>query len=293
MQISQDSYSAHMNNKPGTLYVVATPIGNLEDITLRALRILGEVDLIAAEHVPVARVLLRRYEIETPVIPYHDRGPDAQQLVERMQNGQAVALVSDAGTPGVSDPGRNLVAAAVRAGVQVVPIPGAASSVALWSVSGTASPQVHLHGFLPRKTNARRSALEQLASLNSGSIVFESPRRVVDTLKDLATVIPDAHLVIGRELTKLHEQIWRGSPAEAVAAFQEPRGEFTILIVPPAGEQRSWSDAEIAEALADAASQGASRSQSARLVAQRSGRPRREIYALWPFGHDRWTFKAR
>ena len=273
-------------NHEGVLYVVATPIGNLEDITLRALRILGEVDLIAAEHVPVARVLLRHYEIKTPVIPYHDRGPDAQRLVERMKNGQAVALVSDAGTPGVSDPGRNLVAAAVDSQIKVVPIPGAASSVALWSVSGADSPQVHLNGFLPRKTRERRQAILDLAGLDSGTLIFESPRRVAETLTDLADLIPDAHLVIGRELTKLHEQIWRGSPAEAVEAFQEPRGEFTILIVPPSGEQPRWTDAEIADALADAAAQGASRSQSARLVAQQSGRPRREIYALWPFGQE-------
>ncbi len=275
------------DNQAGVLYVVATPIGNLEDITLRALRVLSEVDLIAAEHVPVARVLLRHYEIDTPVIPYHDHGPDAQRLVERMLQGQSVALVSDAGTPGVSDPGRNLVAAAVDSDINIVPIPGAASSVALWSVSGSESPRVHLHGFLPRKSKDRRSELQMLADLESSSIVFESPRRVVDTLMELADVIPEARLVIGRELTKLHEQIWRGTPAQALEEFSEPRGEFTILIIPPAGEQRRWTDTEIADALADAASQGASRSQAARFVAQQSGRPRREIYSLWPFGQER------
>ena len=276
-----------MPNADGILYVVATPIGNLEDITLRALRVLREVDLIAAEHVPVARVLLRHYEIETPVIPYHDAGPDAQRLLKRLTSGQSLALVSDAGTPGVSDPGRNLVAAAVDADIKVVPIPGPASSIALWSVSGAASPQVHLQGFLPRKRKDRREALKHLAALESGSIVFESPRRIADTLQDLIDLIPDAELLIGRELTKLHEQIWRGSPAEAVREFSQPRGEFTILIVPPAGEQPRWSDAEIADALADAAAQGASRSQAARFVARESGRPRREIYALWPFNSER------
>ena len=125
-----------MSNDPGRLYVIATPIGNLEDITLRAIRVLGEVDLIAAEHVPVARTLLRHFEIDTQVIPYHDRGHDAQRLVERMHKGQSVALVSDAGTPGVSDPGRNLIGVAVEAEIQIVPIPGPAASIALWSVSG-------------------------------------------------------------------------------------------------------------------------------------------------------------
>lgn len=275
------------HNQEGVLYVVATPIGNLEDITLRALRVLREVDLIAAEHVPVALTLLRHFEIETPVAAYHDRGPDAQRLVERMKSGQAVALVSDAGTPGVSDPGRNLVAAAVEAGIDVVPIPGTAASVALWSVSGADSPRVHLYGFLPRKSKDRRQAIQELAELDSGSLIFESPRRIVDTLRDLADVVPDAQLVIGRELTKLHEQIWRGSPADAIEEFSEPRGEFTILIIPPAGDQPRWTDSEIADALADAASQGASRSQAARHVAQQSGRPRREVYGLWPFGQDR------
>ena len=271
----------------GVLYVVATPIGNLEDITLRALRILGEVDLIAAEHVPVARALLRHYEIDTPVVPYHDRSADARRLVERMRQGQSVALVSDAGTPGVSDPGRRLVAAAVEADIAVAPIPGPASSTALWSVSGVESPQVHLYGFLPRKSGERRSALQAIAARESGTIVFESPRRVHDLLSDLAAIMPDTYLVIGRELTKLHEQIWRGSPTEALREFDEPRGEFTILIVPPLSETPRWTDSEVAKALAEAASQGASRSQAARYVAQQSGRPRREVYTLWPFSNER------
>ncbi|MDE2746011.1 MAG: 16S rRNA (cytidine(1402)-2'-O)-methyltransferase [Chloroflexota bacterium] len=276
-----------MSTDPGTLYVVATPIGNLEDITLRALRVLREVDLIAAEHVPVALALLRHYEIDTPVLPYHDRGPDPQRIVERIERGQSVALVSDAGTPGVSDPGRNLVAAALDAGFDVVPIPGAAASVALWSVSGAESPQVMLYGFLPRKTSERRRALEQLAALGQPSIVFESPRRVRSTFQDMADTVPDAQLVVGRELTKLHEQIWRGTPAEALEEFGEPRGEFTILLIPPVEGGRLWTDDDVAKALAEAASQGASRPQAARFVAQQSGRPRREVYALWPFESER------
>ena len=274
-------------NQDGALYVVATPIGNLEDITLRALRTLREVDVIAAEHVPVARTLLRHFEIDTPVIPYHDRGPDAQRLVERMERAQSVALVSDAGTPGVSDPGRNLVAATVDADVSVVPIPGPAASVALWSVSGAESPSVFLRGFLPRKPKERRATLHDIAEQATATVIFESPRRIRDTLSDLETIIPEAHLVIGRELTKLHEQIWRGSPAEALREFTKPRGEFTFLVIPPALQPRPWTDAQIADALADTASQGASRSQAARHVAQQSGRPRRDVYALWPFGQDR------
>lgn len=275
------------SDKRGALYVVATPIGNLEDITIRALRILREVDLIAAEHVPVALTLLRHFEIETSVLAYHDRGPEAQRLIRRMEQGESVALISDAGTPGVSDPGRNLVAAAVEAEIRVIPIPGPAASVALWSVSGSEAPQVLLHGFLPRKRGERRKLLQQIAERGEETIIFESPRRVLGTLNDVSAIMPDCRLVIGRELTKQHEEVWRGTVSEALDAFSEPRGEFTILLIPPRAGPPHWTDSEIADALAEAASQGASRSQAARHVAQLSGRPRREVYALWPFEPQR------
>ena len=276
-----------MPTEPGTLFIVATPIGNLEDITLRALRVLKQVDLIAAEHVPVARVLLRHYEIDTPVVPYHDDGAEPARLLRRIQDGQSVAIVSDAGTPALSDPGHAAVDAAHDAGLPVVPIPGASAAVALWSVSGLAGANVVCYGFLPRRPAAVRRTLLDLAQRGLPTIVFEAPRRLRSTLTELSRLIPDAHLIVGRELTKLHEQIWRGSPDEALRAFREPRGEFAILIVPPATEQPHWSDARVADALAEAAAQGASRSQAARHVAQQSGRPRREIYTLWPFSQER------
>ena len=277
-----------MDPQTGVLYVVATPIGNLEDITLRALRVLREVDLIAAEHVPVARALLRHFDIETSVLPYHDRGVDAARLVARMLHGESVALVSDAGTPGVSDPGRRLVAASVEAGIRVSPIPGPAASIALWSVSGAESPQARLSGFLPRKRNDRRRVIQNIATCSEPTLLFESPRRMPDTLRDLAELMPDAKLVVGRELTKLHEQIWRGTPREALDAFsREPRGEFTVLVIPPPSAEAPWGDQRIAAALEEAAVQGASRSQAARYVSQQSGRPRREVYALWPFESQR------
>ena len=275
-----------MPTDPGTLYVVATPIGNLEDITLRALRILRDVDLIAAEHVPVARALLRHFDIETSVVAYHDHGPEAEQIVRRMLQGESVALTSDAGTPGMSDPGHSLVAASRGAGLSVVPIPGATASAALWSVAGLAGADFHNYGFLPRKPSAVRRALVDLAEQSRPAIVYEAPRRLQSTLAAIAQVIPDAQLTIGRELTKLHEQIWTGRPEEALNEFSDPRGEFTILLIPPPPDTESWSDAQISEALAEAAAQGASRSQAARHVARRSSRPRREIYALWPFSQQ-------
>ncbi len=276
-----------MPSDPGTLYVVATPIGNLEDITLRALRVLREVDLVAAEHVPVALTLLRHFEIDTPVTAYHDRGPEPLQLVERLRGGESIAIVSDAGTPGLSDPAHAVVAAAREAGLTVSPIPGASAGATLWSAAGIAGSDVRHYGFLPRKPAAVRRTIAEFAEQGRPVIAFEAPRRLRATLEQLARIAPGAELTIGRELTKLHEQIWTGSPAEALEEFSEPRGEFTLLIVPPVGEQTPWTDAEIAQALAEAAAQGASRSQAARHVAQQSGRPRREIYALWPFGQDR------
>ena len=264
------------------LYVVATPIGNLEDITFRALRTLREVDLIAAEHLDGARPLLAHFEIDTPTIPYHDRGSDAHRLVQRLLSGESVALICDAGTPSVSDPGRKLVRAAMNEGVRVSPIPGPASSIALWSVSGSELASVWLRGFLPRRAGARRTALTEIAALHHPTLCFESPHRLANTLKEIAQIMPEAELVIGRELTKLHEQIWRGSPADAVVEFAQPRGEFTLLISPKTPEATLWTDAEIRSALAAQAERGASRPVAARAVAQASGRPRRDVYRLWP-----------
>ena len=264
------------------LYVVATPIGNLEDITFRALRTLREVDLIAAEHLDGARPLLAHFEIDTPTIPYHDRGSDAQRLVRRLLSGESVALICDAGTPSVSDPGRRLVRAAMDEGVRVSPIPGPASSIALWSVSGSELASVWLRGFLPRRAGARRTALSEIAALHHPTLCFESPHRLAHTLNEIAQIMPEAELVIGRELTKLHEQIWRGSPADAIVEFAQPRGEFTLLISPKTPEATLWTDAEIKTALAAQAELGASRPTAARAVAQASGRPRRDVYRLWP-----------
>lgn len=266
------------------LFIVATPIGNLEDITLRALRVLGEVDLIAAENTRVAEKLLRAYEIETPTTLYNDRNSEraAPALLARLQRGESIALISDAGTPGVSDPGRQLVAAAVEAGARVTPIPGPAAPIALWSASGTRGAEVQLSGFLPRRSAARRRALIEFARSGEPTLLLESRHRVAAMLRDLAEVAPQVELVIGRELTKLHEQIWRGSPAAAATEFAEPRGEFTILLIPPEPIEQEWSDDAVREALAEAAAQGASRAVAARDIAARSGRARREIYALWP-----------
>lgn len=267
---------------PGTLYVVATPIGNLEDITLRALRVLREVDLIAAENTRTAAKLLRRYKIATRATPYNDRNRRraTAPLLARLEVGAEVALISDAGTPSVSDPGRSLVAAAAAAGARVTPIPGPAAPLALWSAAGARGADLRLRGFLPKRRAERRRALLEIGESEIPTTLFESPHRIAAALREIAELLPEAELVIGRELTKRHEQIWRGSPSAAVREFADPRGEFTILILPPEKAAEAWPDAAVQEALSAAA--GAGRAEAARAVAARAGRPRREVYALWP-----------
>ena len=241
---------------PGTLYVVATPIGNLGDLSARASAVLREAGVIAAESPRNARPLLSQLGVTTRPVAYNDRNKARSQgrLLAALRAGKSVALISDAGTPGVSDPGQDLVAAAVAAGARVVPVPGASAATALLSVAGVRTRTVRLLGFLPRKRGDRRALLASLGEAGEPGLAFESPRRVGATLSDVAAVLPDASLVVGRELTKLHEEIWRGGPADAIAHFgspdgQAPRGEFTLLIVPAAGAGGRWSEEAVRSAL--------------------------------------------
>ena len=271
----------------GTLYVVATPIGNLSDLSTRAAQVLREVDLIAAENTRHARPLLQHLNVRTRCVPYNDRNKGRTQasLVAALSGGKSVALISDAGTPGVSDPGQDLVAAAVEAGATVVPVPGASAATALLSVAGVRTRTVRLLGFLPRKRGERRALLASVGTSGEPALAFESPHRVGESLADIAAVLPGASLVVGRELTKLHEEIWRGSAAAAVAHFTSsprgPRGEFTLLIVPGEGDRAVWDDARVRAALAEERVAGSRRREAAVAVARRSGRARSEVYGLW------------
>jgi 16S rRNA (cytidine1402-2'-O)-methyltransferase len=218
----------------GTLYVVATPIGNLEDITLRALRVLKEVPLVAAEDTRVTRTLFRAHDIHTPLASFHEFTSAARRgrLVERLDDGD-VALVTDAGTPAVSDPGYPLIRDALSAGHAVVPIPGASSVMAALMVAGLPTHAFCFEGFLPRTSAARRKFFARHAESESTLIVFESPYRVLASLNDLvATLGPSRAVAVGRELTKRFEEVFRGTAEDAVAHFTEqaPRGEFTLLI---------------------------------------------------------------
>jgi len=213
------------------LYVVATPIGNLEDITLRALRVLGEVQLIAAEDTRTARKLLNRYNIKTRLTSYfeHNKRMKMPVLLEMLGH-QDIALISEAGMPGISDPGYELIKAAIENDIQVVALPGSSAVTTALAVAGLPADQFVYLGFLPRKKGEKRSLLASLKEEPRTLVCFESPYRVVDSLKAMLEVLGDRNVAVCRELTKLHEEVFRNTLSRAVTHFQKPRGEFTIVI---------------------------------------------------------------
>jgi 16S rRNA (cytidine1402-2'-O)-methyltransferase len=221
---------------PGTLYLVGTPIGNLEDITLRALRTLSEVDLIACEDTRQTLKLLNHYKIEKPIVSYHEHNEltRAPELVVHLEDGDNIALVTDAGTPGVSDPGYRLVALAVRHHIRVVPIPGASAFLSALVASGLPTDSFRFSGFLPAKAGPRRTALEAVRNSPRTQIFYEAPHRIVETLRDIMEILgPERHIVIAREITKLHEEFLRGrtdSLLEQLERRDDIKGEITLLI---------------------------------------------------------------
>lgn len=216
----------------GTLFVVATPIGNLEDITARALRVLGEVALIAAEDTRRTHHLLSRYAIATPTTSLHEHneGRKLAALIERLQRGEHIALVSDAGTPTISDPGQRLVRAAIDAGIRVEPIPGASAVVAALAASGMAGLSFRFLGFPPIRSRDRKQWFAELTSTNGPVVFFEAPHRIKRTLREVREVIGDGQVSIGRELTKIHEEFLRGTISAVLERLIEPVGEFTIVL---------------------------------------------------------------
>lgn len=265
----------------GTLYLVATPIGNLEDITLRALRILQSVSLIAAEDTRVTRKLLAHYDIHTPLVSYHAHNERArlETIFERLEAGD-VALVSDAGTPGLSDPGELLVREALARGVCVVPVPGPSALTTALTASGLPVDGFTFLGFLPAKEAARKAALQAVAEAPQTLVFYEAPHRLLKALSDILAVLGDRDIAIARELTKLHEEIWRGPVSEAIAHYEAnpPRGEITLIVA--GAEPVQWEEAAVRAAFAQKLADGLSRSDAARAVAAESGWPRRDIYAL-------------
>jgi 16S rRNA (cytidine1402-2'-O)-methyltransferase len=268
----------------GVLYVVPTPIGNLEDITLRALRILREAALIAAEDTRTTGRLLAHYEIKTPLTSYHEHNKLAKidTILTALQTGD-VALVSDAGTPGLSDPGYELIRAVVEAGVSVVPLPGPSALLPALVASGLPTDRFLYLGFLPRRASARQAELERVRRETATLVIYEAPHRLLETLADLLAVAGSRQVAVARELTKLHEEIWRGALEEALAYFGEnpPRGEITLVVAGADPDARqAWTEEEVRQELAARLALGESRSSAARAISEESGWPRRRVYDL-------------
>jgi 16S rRNA (cytidine1402-2'-O)-methyltransferase len=289
----------------GTLYLVSTPIGNLEDITLRALRVLREVGLIAAEDTRHTRRLLARYDIATLCIAYHEHNKLARldDVLLALAQGD-VALVSDAGTPAMSDPGFELVNACITAGFPVVPIPGPSAPIAALVASGLPTDQFIYLGFLPRKGPDRRALLHSLADTPQTLVCFEAPHRIIDALEDMRNILGDRRLVVARELTKLHEEFRRERISQALAHFtaHRPRGEFTLVVEgralrlarskaadltsAPDGEPAP-SEAAVATRLRALREQGKSGSAASRQVARELGISKSLVYQIWISLDDR------
>lgn len=265
----------------GTLYLVGTPIGNLEDISLRALRVLREVPLIAAEDTRVTARLLARYEIQTPLVSYHEHSGQKRLsgLLTHLEGGD-LALVSDAGMPGLSDPGYKVVRAAIDLGFPIVPVAGPSAAVTALVVSGLPTDSYLYLGFLPRRAAARRQLLLQVAGERHTLVAFESPHRLLETLAQIQGTLGERPMAVARELTKMHEEVLRGTPAELLLRFSEqpPRGEVTLVI--GGATDQEWTDAQVSEALRRRLQAGDSPAEAAKMVAKLSGRPRREIYEL-------------
>jgi 16S rRNA (cytidine1402-2'-O)-methyltransferase len=266
-----------------TLYLVGTPIGNMEDITLRALRTLREVSLIAAEDTRTTGRLLQHHGIETPLVSFHEYSGEGRitELVERLATAD-VALVSDAGMPGLSDPGYRLVQAVLEAGITVSPIPGPSAAVSALISSGLPTDSFLFLGFLPRQSKARRDALQAVSTLTHTIILYESPHRLLALLEDIQAVLGERNVVVARELTKLYEEIWRGTPGAALEHFAEGtvRGEITVVIAGADPEALVWDEAAVRRAMDEQLAQGLRRKEAAAIVADRSGWRPRDVYDL-------------
>lgn len=269
----------------GTLYVVGTPIGNLEDMTFRAIRILQSVDVIAAEDTRHTGKLLQHFQIKTPQLSYHEHNHNERlpELLSRLSAGKAIALVTDAGMPGISDPGYELVKACIEAGISVIPVPGATAGITALTAAGLPTDRFVFEGFLPASGQDRQKRLESLQAESRTLILYESPHRLRETLQDLATHLAGSRsIVLARELTKLHEEFWRGTIEEAIAYYtqHEAKGEFTLVVAGTHLEIPVLSEDALKDELQQIMAQGVSRSQASRQLAQLTKLPRRQLYQL-------------
>lgn len=271
--------------KLGTLYLCATPIGNLEDITYRAIRILRECDVIAAEDTRHTRKLLSHYDIHTPLTSYHAHNEESkgEKLITQLLQGTTVAVVSDAGMPGISDPGADIVQLALKNNIPVVPVPGASASIAALVVSGLPTARFLFEGFLPANKKGRRRQLEKLASETRTLVFYESPHRLQNTLADMYNILGDRQAAAARELTKKYEEIIRGMLSELTKHFKQhpPRGEFTLVIAGAEAEcqENQWNDLSLTDHLNQLITAGMDKKEAIKVVAKMRGIPKREVYA--------------
>jgi 16S rRNA (cytidine1402-2'-O)-methyltransferase len=265
-----------------TLYVVATPIGNLEDISLRALRILREVRLIAAEDTRHTKRLLDTYNIKTPMTSYHEynKWTKLEHILNYLENDD-VALVSDAGMPGMSDPGYELIVAACQKGIPVVPIPGPSVITTALVISGLPTDKFIYLGFLPRKSNGRRRLLESVANEDRTIVALESPHRLSAALDDILLVLGDRKIAICRELTKIHEEVFRGRISQAIQYFTQPRGEFTLVIEGKTKGNKPQLTPDIEQQLRHMRQSGLSAKEAVARVASETGLSKKELYRAW------------
>ena len=264
------------------LYVVATPIGNLEDITLRALRLLREVELIAAEDTRRTKRLLTTYGIKTPVTSYHEHNKWTKLdfILGYLEKGD-VALVSNAGMPGISDPGYELITAAHQRGIPVVPVPGPSVVITALAISGLPTDRFVYLGFLPHKGADRRRRLESAVDETGTIVIFEAPHRMRAALNDILAILGDREVAVCRELTKIHEEVFRGSVSQAIARFTEPRGEFTLVIAGKQERGKPELTEDIKGQLRDMRLSGVTAKEAVSRVAEATGLSKKEIYRAW------------
>lgn len=275
------------DRNPGTLYIVATPIGNLEDITLRALKVLREVDIIAAEDTRKTRKLLSAYDIHKPLVSLYDQVEKQKSpvIISRILGGSDVAYVSEAGTPGISDPGYQLINAAIREAIKVVPVPGPAAVIAALSASGLPMNSFVFSGFLPSQAAKRKRQLETLRQETRTVIIYESPQRVMDSLSDMLEILGDRRVVIARELTKIHEEMIRGSLGNVIERLRsgggDIRGEITIVLEGAEIAPSEISDEEIIRKFSELRdSENISTRDMISRISRETGLPRNRVYKL-------------
>lgn len=271
-----------MASNTGKLYICATPIGNLEDITLRVLRILREVDLIAAEDTRVTRKLLSRYDISTPMTSYHEHNEivKGRELVELMKSGKVIALVSDAGMPGISDPGHRLIKACIEEEISIEPLPGPSSLITAVVISGLPTGSFVFQGFLPRKKGERLAVLNELLQMGRTVVLFESPRRLNSTLKEVAEIDPSRNTVIARELTKKFEEIIRGTVSEVLDLLTSTgiKGEIVLLFGPAEKRTVAVTEDELRNSVVELLKRGVTKKQAILEVAKKFNTSRRTVY---------------